>query len=276
MSVYATAHTPLLLASHANRKAETNIPFMFPHLTNLLSTVPAPKILDVGCGPGSITISLARLVPTSHITGIEVVEAPLIEARKIASAEGVTSVDFKVGDGHDLRGLGMADEEFDVVFCHQVLQHARDPVAMLREMRRVCKKGGFVAVKESAENYWYPATDGILASWKLFQDVARAKGGNPAPGARLHVWAKEAGFDSAKSVSSSSSMTFRTRKEREGFGKGVLERIRAGGEWEKFAVQKGVANVEELDAMSNSVWQWIEDDDKGWLAILAGEFVGFV
>ena len=278
MSVYTTSHTPTVLETHGARTAQNNTPYMIPYITNLLLTTPSPKILDIGCGPGSITVSLAKLYPTSHITGVEITETPLVEGRKLAASEGVTNVEFKVGDGHDLKALGMEDETFDVVFCHQVLQHVRDPVAVMGEMRRVCRKGkgGFVAAKETADMSWYPESEGIGLSNKVYQEVARAKGGNPSPGGRLHVWAKEAGFDSTKVVSSTSTVTCRTREEREFVGKAITDRIRVGGNLGTFAVQKGICSAEELEDMGRAWKDWIEDDERGWLAYLNGELVAFV
>jgi ubiquinone/menaquinone biosynthesis C-methylase UbiE len=278
MSVYTTTHTPTVLASHGARTAQRNTSYIISYITNLLLTTPSPKILDIGCGPGSITVSLAKLFPTSHITGIEITEIPLVEARKLAASEGVTNVEFKVGDCHDLKALGMEDERFDVVCCHQVLQHVRDPVAVMREMRRVCRKGngGFVAVKELADMPCFPESEAISLSNRVYQEVARAKGGNPRPGRRLHVWAKEAGFDSAKLISSTSNITHRTRQERELVGKGIRERIKVGGELGTFAVQNGICSVEELEEMGRAWGEWIEDDERGWLTFLNGELVAFV
>jgi hypothetical protein len=172
----------------------------------------------------------------------------------------------------------MEDAVFDVVCCHQVLQHVRDPVAAMGEMRRVCRKGngGFVAVKETADMSWFPESEGISLGTKVYQEVAKAKGGNPSPGGRLHVWAKEAGFDSAKVVSSTSTSTCRTRQEREFLGKGIRERIRVGGELRTFAVQKGICSVEELEGIGRAWEEWIQDDERGWLAYLHGELVVFV
>ena len=90
-------------------------------------------ILDVGCGPGFITIDLARLVPQSHVTGIEYAPDPLEQARSLASAQKITNVSFQTGD---IRSLEFPDDTFDIVHAHQVLQHVADPVRAFREMRR--------------------------------------------------------------------------------------------------------------------------------------------
>ena len=106
------------------------------------------KVLDVGCGPGSLTVDIAKHVqPGGKVTGVESVPDPLNEARKLAEQEGV-EVTFEVADAMQ---LPYGDDEFDFVFAHQVLQHVFDPVKMLKEMRRVAKTGsGLVACRESS------------------------------------------------------------------------------------------------------------------------------
>lgn len=106
------------------------------------------KVLDVGCGPGSLTVDIAKHIqPSGRVTGIEHVADPLDEARKLAETEGV-DVTFEVADA---MALPYAEDEFDMVFAHQVLQHVSNPVKMLEEMRRVVKKStGVVACRESA------------------------------------------------------------------------------------------------------------------------------
>ena len=105
------------------------------------------KVLDVGCGPGSLTVDIAKhMQPGGHVTGIENVPDPLDGARKLAEQEGV-DVTFEVGDAMH---LPYADDSFDLIFAHQVLQHVAQPLEMLTEMRRVARTGsGVVACRES-------------------------------------------------------------------------------------------------------------------------------
>lgn len=87
------------------------------------------SILDVGCGPGSITTDLARKVPKRRVVGVEYVSNPLYGARALACSKGVTNVKFDVGDMHNL-----PENTFDVVHAHQVLQNIADPVQAFKEM----------------------------------------------------------------------------------------------------------------------------------------------
>lgn len=173
------------------------------------------SVLDVGCGPGSITIDLARRVPQGYAVGVEYVPDPLDTARQLAASENITNVSFEVGAIHSLR---FPDNSFDIVHAHQVLQHIGDPVRALREMRRVVKPGGLVACRGSSHMQWYPESGGLRASDELFRKIARAKGGNPHPGSWMHVWAEGAGFQRKGIVKSASAWCFSTDEEREYWG----------------------------------------------------------
>src|SRR4051812_49744519 len=133
MTVYTHGHDEPVLRSHRWRTAANSCGYLLPHLR------PEMTLLDVGCGPGTITNDLAALV--ARVTAVEVSDSVLGLARDAVDG---TNVDFVVSDIHE---LGFDDDTFDVVHAHQVLQHVADPVAALREMRRVCKPGGLVAAR---------------------------------------------------------------------------------------------------------------------------------
>lgn len=140
-SVYTTDHADSVLSTHRWRTISNSAEFMRPYLR------PGIKVLDVGCGPGSLTVDIAKHIqPGGKVTGIENVSDPLDGARALAKQEGV-KISFEVADA---MSLPYADDEFDLVFAHQVLQHVAQPVEMLKEMRRVAKSGsGVVACRES-------------------------------------------------------------------------------------------------------------------------------
>src|SRR5256885_15506444 len=141
MAVYTHGHESAVLRSHSSRTARSSAAYLLGRLR------PGQWLLDVGCGPGTITADLAALVAPGRVTALEHTEDALKLARDEIARRGVTNVDFMVGDVHDL--LDIPDDAFDVVHAHQVLQHVADPVRALHEMRRVCKPGGVVAVRDS-------------------------------------------------------------------------------------------------------------------------------
>ena len=112
---YTHGHQEPVLRSHRWRTAENSCAYLLPHLR------PDLTLLDVGCGPGSITADLAGRV--ARVVGLDSSPEAIAAAR--ADHPGV---DFRVGDLFDV------DEEFDVVHAHQVLQHLQHPVRALRQL----------------------------------------------------------------------------------------------------------------------------------------------
>src|SRR5215204_2774360 len=135
VDTYTHGHSEPVLQSHRWRTAENSAAYLLPSLRAGLD------LLDVGCGPGTITVDLAAVVAPGRVVGIDVSDEPLAEARGLAERSGVP-VTFEVGDVY---ALTEPDDSFDVVHAHQVLQHLTDPVAALHEMTRVCRPGGLFA-----------------------------------------------------------------------------------------------------------------------------------
>src|ERR1700754_1134326 len=138
MVVYTHGHHESVLRSHRWRTADNSAAYLLPDLG------PDTRLLDVGCGPGTITADLAARV--GQVTAAENAPAALDAARAEVARQGRTNVEFAVEDVH---ALSFADDTFDVVHAHQVLQHVVDPVTALREMARVCRPGGVVAARDS-------------------------------------------------------------------------------------------------------------------------------
>src|ERR1019366_8507350 len=135
---YTHGHHDSVLRSHRWRTAANSAGYLMPLLR------PGASMLDVGCGPGTITSDLAGLVAPGPVIGVDASADVIAEAQALARSDGpgAASLSFEVGDLFNLR---FDDATFDVVHAHQVLQHVGDPVAALVEMRRVCRPGGIVA-----------------------------------------------------------------------------------------------------------------------------------
>lgn len=258
--VYTTDHSSSVLTTHSWRNLTNSAPHLVPHLK------PHFQILDAGCGPGSITIDLAKHVPQGHVTGVEYVPDPLDGARKLASEAGVSNITFQVGDIH---ALPFENDTFDIVHVHQVLQHISDPIKALSELKRVTKEGGLVAARESAELIWYPPNEGISLWRSITEKMQRAKGGNPLPGRMIHVWAEKAGFEREKIAKSASSWCFASDAEREYWGGSMEERARVSG-FARDAVQEGFASADELEVIASG-WRDFVEDGEGWFGLLHGE-----
>jgi ubiquinone/menaquinone biosynthesis C-methylase UbiE len=182
---YTHGHETSTLASHAARTASNSAAYLLPELR------PGMDVLDVGCGPGSITLDLAELVHPGRVVGIENTETPLSIAREAAAERGDRVTRFEHGDAY---GLPFADATFDVVHAHQVLQHLTDPVAALREMVRVARPGGWIGARDAdyAAMSWYPELPELEAWRSTYRTIARANGAEPDAARRLRAWATAA------------------------------------------------------------------------------------
>lgn len=249
-----------MLLSHASRTVADSAAYLLPHLR------PGVSVLDVGCGPGTITADLARHVAPGPVLGLEPTDGPLEQARGHAS--GLINVRFAVGDVY---AIASDDNSWDVVHAHQVLQHLGDPVAALREMLRVCRPTGVVAARDAdyAGMFWYPV-DPRLDRWlAIYRAVAHANGAEPDAGRRLQAWARAAG---ARSITTTASVwSYASPAQRAWWGGMWADRILTSAITEQ-AVAGGFADRAELRDISDAWRQWAADDD-GWFSIVHGEIL---
>jgi SAM-dependent methyltransferase len=259
---YTHGHHESVLRSHRWRTAENSAAYLLPHLTA------GQDLLDVGCGPGTITIDLAARLAPGRVVGIDAVEAPLAAARDAAREAGIDNVTFEIGDAY---ALAFEPGSFDVVHAHQVLQHLANPVAALREMARVCRDGGLVAARDSdyAAMTWFPA-DSRLDRWaELYDQVARRNGGEPDAGRRLLAWAHAAGFSDV--TPSASVWCFATPADRAWWGGLWADRVTSSAFGEQ-AVAHGLTDTAELAIIAGAWQAWANEPD-GWFIVPSGEVV---
>lgn len=259
---YTHGHHESVLRSHRWRTAENSAHHLLPHL------VPGQSLLDVGCGPGTITVDLARRVAPGPVTAIEPSAGALKLVREHVREQGVLNIDTRIGDVH---ALDLPAGGFDVVHASQVLQHVADPVQALREMRRVCKPGGIVAVRASdyAAFHWFPAVPALDEWLALYRLAARTNGGEPDAGRRLLSWACEAGFVDV--TPSASVWCYATPDDRAWWGGLWAERIMHSD----LATQlrsSGAASEQTLERIAQGWRDWAASPD-GWLSIPHGELL---
>ncbi|MEU6543120.1 methyltransferase domain-containing protein [Streptomyces sp. NPDC046859] len=261
-AVYTHGHHESVLRSHTWRTAANSAAYLLGHLK------PHMRILDIGCGPGTITADLAALVPDGHVTGVDREPGVLEQACATAAGRGLENVGFAVGDVH---ALAFPDDTFCVVHAHQVLQHVGDPVAALREMRRVTRPNGFIAVRDSdyAAMTWHPASAGMDAWLDLYRRVARANGGEPDAGRRLKSWARAAGLTDV--TCTSSTWTFATPGERAWWSGLWADRTVASAYADR-ATGGGHATAAELREVAEAWREWGRQED-GWFSVLHGEIL---
>jgi SAM-dependent methyltransferase len=259
---YLHGHHDSVLRSHRWRSVENSAGYLIPHLE------PGARVLDVGCGPGTITVGLASRVGDGHVVGIDAAPGIVAEARAEAARKGQRNVTFEAGDVCDLR---FGDRTFDVVHAHQVLQHLADPVRALVEMRRVCRPDGIVAARDGDYGgmFWFPE-DPEMEEWRaLYQRVARAAGGEPDGGRRMLRWARGAGFTDI--AISTSSWSFASPDERSWWGGLWAERLTQSS-FAHQAVTRGLATPGDLERLARAWRRWTSSDD-AWFVVPHGEIL---
>jgi SAM-dependent methyltransferase len=157
LNVYSQRDNPAIEAWFATRTASREAAFFLPYLR------PGMHVLDVGCGPGSITLGLAEVVAPGEVVGIDLQPTQIEQARALAVERGVENVRFEVGEAYR---LPFPAHSFDAAFAHGVLMHLREPVRALVEIQRVLRPSGIVGVRDQdfGGDLFTPVTP-LLEQW---------------------------------------------------------------------------------------------------------------
>lgn len=255
---YTHSHAPVVVAAHARRTAEEAAWFLLPHLQDHM------RLLDLGCGPGSITAGLARYVDT--VVGVDAAPAVLDESRRLVHQRQLINVEFVAATAYR---LPFPDACFDAVYAHQVMQHLADPVRALTEASRVLRPGGLLAVRDAdyATMTHHPH-DPLIDRWlDVYHQVARANGGEPDAGRRLLEWAQAAGFVDASATTT--TWTYAEPEGREHWADLWAQRI-VVDRFAEVAVANGIATHHELAAIADAFRAWARRP-AGWFAFIHGE-----
>ncbi len=243
---YTHGHHSSVVDQHRRRTVEEAAAFLLPHIE------PTMSILDLGCGPGSITIGLARQVPDGGVVGIDIVSDVLEQARELAIDTGTSNVSFNHGD---LYSLDYPDNSFDVVYAHQVLQHLTEPISALREIRRLLTPGGIVAVRDADYGTMVhsPDTREIVRWLELYHQITSRNGGEPNAGRYLNGWLHESGFEEIEM--SASTWVFHKPAQLLNWGDSWGDRVTKSS-FAEHAIEYGLCTVEELEAIANAWRRW--------------------
>src|SRR6187402_906216 len=206
-------HPPAQAILHELRTAENSANHLLPKLQSMKESNPHLKLLDVGSGSGTISVSFAKLIPEGHVDGVDLNPKILPRARAVAEMAGIKNIAFQEGS---VFKLPFADETFDITFCHQVLVHIGNPWDALREMLRVTKRGGIVAAREGdydTESLW-PELPQLHKFHNLVAELMGAGGGTPIAGRQLVSWAIKAGAERSQINLSWGTTSYTTPSER--------------------------------------------------------------
>jgi SAM-dependent methyltransferase len=226
-------------------------------------------VLDVGCGPGSITRGLAERVLAGSVVGLDLSATALEEAQREASARSLHHLRYVQGSVYE---LPFADASFDVVYAHQVLQHLREPGAALLQMLRVLRPGGIVAVREvdwGTAAYW-PAEPWIDRFVQVHLQTWRRNGGEPWMGRKLRALFNAAPVAGVEVTAA--DWCYTTPADTRAWGESYAERLLTSAMGER-AVEYGHATRAELEQMAAAFRRWAVHPDAFWtftqVAVLA-------
>ena len=152
------------------------------------------RVVEIGCGSGNIACWVARQVaPNGSVVAIDVAADQIEQARRQAQGLGLRNIEFQVADAYSPR---LPEDSFDVVYCRYVLEHVRDPLRVLQEMRRVLKPGGKALAQENNIQMvaFDPDCPAFEAVWNQFAVLQDRLGGDALIGKRLFGLFHRAGF----------------------------------------------------------------------------------
>jgi ubiquinone/menaquinone biosynthesis C-methylase UbiE len=239
------------------RSAASDAGFFLPQLR------PGARVLDVGCGPGSITVGLAEAAAPGQVIGVDVEPVQIQRARALAAERALDNVRFEVASAYK---LPYPDASFDAVFAHFLLGNLHEPLRAMCEMRRVLGPGGVAGILDTDWGCWIlePSTE-LLRS---FQDVLTRAiercGASPYYARHQRRLLLEAGFSRAEAYARAGHQGTpeRTRMAAEN----LEARLRAPLVWNRILAE-GWADLATLEAMCAELHRWAEQPDAFQVAL---------
>ena len=246
---YVKAADKSVTSLYGERTALTSCAYLRPYIKE------TSNILDVGCGPGTITSDLAKIASKGKTIGVDNSAEVIEQASSSFPPSAVPNLKFNVGDATKLEQF--EDNTFDIVHAHALIVHIKDPVQVLKQFHRVCKPGGIVAVRESSPSVVLslkPDIPAIRSYWDRALPTIAQMGGQPDAGKKLDAWAKEAGFGSdGGRIVTSTSPQFQ-----------ASHLIRMSGEPAEQAIRYGMATREEMERWKRGWEEWERAEGHEW------------
>ena len=239
------------------------------HAAYLLAYLrPGLRVLDFGCGPGTISVGLAEAIAPGELHGIDMEESQVSLARAAAKAAGRENAFYHVGDVTD---LPFEDEFFDIAHCHNVLMHVPDTRAVLTEVKRVLKPGGIIGCREMICGSSFINPDfGILGeAWRIFEDLLEADDGHAQMGKDIKAHLIDTGFANLRVTA---SFTTYSTPEEVFFGHRIANRWLMSREITEAAMKYGAATQTLWDDIQIAFDEW-EKHPGAFAGIAYGEAV---
>lgn len=250
-----------------SRRAAQWVPFLLPHLR------PGMRLLDCGCGVGSITLDLAEIVAPGETMGVDLDETQLALARAAAAERGLTNAHFQAASAYE---LPFADASFDVVLAHTLLIHLSEPLRALKEFRRVLAPGGIVAIADDDMSTWRiaPADSPLQHLMReIVPQLSQATGGSPLYSPNLRGLLLEAGFARTQGFALAAEH-YGSLEETRRFAS-LVTRLLRNPELVQVVLARGWTTPEENGADLAAVQAWGEQPD-AFAAVMYCAALGWV
>lgn len=160
------------------------------------------SVIDFGAGLGQFTRAMARALPRGRVVGIERDEQQLSGSRRLAKNDGEEKLaEFRSGDVSDL-DLGGEWETYDVAHARFVLEHVRDPLAVVRNMVRAVRPGGRIVLADDDHDVLrlWPEPAGVNELWRAYMRTYDRNGNDPYVGRRIVSLMHAAGAQPVRST----------------------------------------------------------------------------
>lgn len=246
----------------AHRTVESHGAFFIPHLYSGM------RLLDCGCGPGTISLGLARIISPGTVTGIDREISQISIAIANAQKQDITNADFIPGS---IYNLPFPDRSFDAVFSHALFEHLAEPLKALSEIKRVLKPGGKVGIRSPDWGGFLiaPETPQVKKAIAFYQFLQQQNGGNIYVGRELKSLLRKAGFSDLKF-----SASYQCYESLDRIAEYLALRIEASEKLESSPENKWTSEL-TLTQMAEALRKWSQQPD-GIFAQSWCEVVGLI
>ena len=260
---YTMGFNDALIEVFSQGNVEISAAYLRPHLK------PGLNVLDVGCGPGTISAGLAQIVAPGELHGVDMEESQVELARSVAEANGTKNAFFHVGDA---LALPFEDDFFDVAHFHNTLMFIPDTLGVLAEIKRVLKPGGVIGLREMIvdSSFTYPDYGILGDSWEIFEDIVAADEGHPQMGKEMKGHILGAGFTD---VQFTATMRIYSTPEEIELIYGLISKWFFSDEIMEAAIKYSASSEEKFDRMRNSYDKW-RVEPGAYFVVAFGEVIG--
>jgi SAM-dependent methyltransferase len=263
-SNYTQGYSNCTIATHQSRTAESDAAFLLPYIKK------TDHILDLGCGPGTITTSLAKYASEGTTVGIDISTDVLQKAKTLAAeadvpTRGSGSVIFE--EGNVLEGLAYPNDTFDIVYCSQLFGHLPPPDLPLRAL----------ATRDASDQHFYPRSSDLDRLWvrNLSRSLRKGEPDAEPPGTSMPALIRSVGFDAdgGKIRVGAGTTVYSGSEARKWLAWRAAGQLRQGDSFRQSWLDAGITE-DEIQQTLLAVEKWAETED-AWYAALQCEMLAW-